>query len=99
MGGGGGGIKAGGGWVEGRKEIKRPINICQTLKCKSLACVPVGTKSSVITFLRRERKISIVFLFMECFGLVWCDFVAKPEYVINIFIQPRSGSMSRELRH
>lgn len=42
-----------GGGGKGKKEIKRPINICQTLKCKSLACVPVETKSSIITFLGR----------------------------------------------
>ena len=37
-----------------------------------------------------ERKIifSIFFLIVECFGLVLCDFVAKPEYTINVFIQP-----------
>lgn len=75
--GGGGGGKVGGGWVEGRKEIKRPINICQTLKCKSLACVPVETKSSVITFLgrAREKERLAVFPFMECLGLVGCGFV------------------------
>lgn len=45
--------KTGGGCIEYGKKIKRPINICQTLKCKFLVCGPVGTKSSIITFLGR----------------------------------------------
>lgn len=55
--GGGGGGRQGWGWVvKGKKEIKRPINICQTLKCKSFACGPVGAKSSIITFLGRVQE-------------------------------------------
>lgn len=76
---GGGGGRQGWEWVvEGKKEIKRPINICQTLKCKSLACGPVGTKSSIITFLGRAPEVGVggkVKHSRSLHGVVWFGLV------------------------
>lgn len=98
-GGGGGGGRKGqqgqGGWLE-RKKIKRPINICQTLKCKFPACGPVETQSFIITSLGRRaeggglergrvgRKEAMVFPYLEHLGWVYHHFVTKCGYVINI---------------